>query len=238
MRKKIIWIFIFTIFTILLVLILKPIRTTRIMENIAKEMLIEEGPLKLFSDNGEPIYEEIKGPIVTDRQERVEYTWYKVLQWGDTASISAFVYKNFMKEFSGIFRKKNPPSVSADSKWYYVYVPEGISKFADLLPQQHYKQERDFSKYKLYYSQKEMSDSINFIVRPTQLFYFLQKGYFTVVEKHDNYTVVDFYEPIAAIGGSQANDPISTMSAKVYVNDSYEVLITPYVVPIQMRNRK
>lgn len=92
MRKKIIWIIILIILTMLFVLIVKPIRTTRVMENIAKEMLMEEGPLQLFSDNNEPIYEGIEGPIVTDMQERVEYTWYKVLEWGDTASISAFVY--------------------------------------------------------------------------------------------------------------------------------------------------
>lgn len=237
MRKKVIWIIIFTIFIIQFVLIVKPIRTMRVMESIAKEMLTEEGPLKLFSDNDEPIYKGIEGSIVIDRQERVEYTWYKVLEWGDTASISAFVYKNFLKEFSGILRKKNPPSVTADIKWYYVYVPEGISKFADVLPQQHEKKAIDSSKYKPYQRQNEIADSINFTVTPDRLFYFLQKGYFTVVEKNDTCTIVDFYEPIANIVHRLTNDTISTISAKVFFNDSLEVLIMPYDVPIENRNK-
>ncbi len=210
----------------------------RVMESIAREMLTEEGPLKLFSDSDEPIYKGIKGPVVIDRQERVEYTWYKVLHWGDTASISAFVYKNFLKEFSGIFRKKNPPSVTADIKWYYVYVPEGISKFADVLPPQQEKKAIDSSKYKPYQRQNEIADSINFTVIPDRLFYFLQKGYFTVIEKNDRYTIVDFYEPIANMIHRRTNDTISTMSAKVFVKDSLEVLILPYNVPNEIRNKK
>ncbi len=238
MRKKIIWIIIVTIFIILFVLIVKPIRTTIVMENIAKEMLMEEGPLKLFSDNYEPIYEGIEGPVVTDRQKRIEYTWYKVLEWGDTASISAFVYKNFLIEFAGIFRKKNPTSTSADGKWYYVYVPEGISKFVDILPNQHEKNTIDSLKYKPYYRQNETSDSIKFIVNINRLFFFLQKGYFTVVEKNDTCTIIDFYEPIANIVHKHTKDTITTMSAKVFVNDFLEVLIIPYDVPIEVRNKK
>jgi hypothetical protein len=208
------------------------------MESIAKEMLTEEGPLKLFSDNNEPIYKGIEGPIITDRRERLEYRWYKILEWGDTASISAFVYKNFLKEFSGLFRKKNPPSVTADGKWYYVYVPEGISKFSDGLPLQHKKGIIDSSKIKLYQGQNEIADSIQFVVMPDRLFYYLQKGYFTVVEKNDKYTIVDFYEPIANIVYKHTNDTISTMSAKVFFNDSLEVLIMPYDVPTEIRNEK
>lgn len=148
----------------LFVLIVKPIRTTRVMENIAKEMLMEEGPLQLFSDNNEPIYEGIEGPIVTDMQERVEYTWYKVLEWGDTASISAFVYNSCLNEFSGIFRAKNPPSVTADIKWYYVYVPEGISKFTDILPKKYDSYSIDVSVFEFNSKQEKIADSINFIM--------------------------------------------------------------------------
>jgi len=234
MRKKIVWI----IIAILFVLVVKPIRTTRVMESIAKEMLMGEGPLKLFSDNDEPIYEGIEGPIVIDRQERVEYTWYKVLEWGDSARISAFVYKNFLAEFSGIFRKKNPISVMADGKWYYVYVPEGISKFVDILPDPQKSKVVDSSKYESYYRQNEIGDSIKFIVSPDRLFYFLQKGYFTILEKKEKYTIIDFYEPIANIVHKHRKERISTMSAKVFVNDSLEVLIMPYDVPNKIRNRK
>lgn len=218
----------------LFMLNVKPIRTKRVMENIAKEMLMEKGPLQLFSNNNESLYEGIEGPIVIDRKERVEYTWYKVLEWGDTASISSFVYKSFLNEFSGIFRAKNPASVTADSKWYYVNVPEGISKFEDILPEQYKKERIDFSRYKLYNKLSKISDSVNFIIIPDRLFYFLQKGYFTVEEKSDTYTIVDFYEPIANIIHKNKKDTITTMSAKVFVNDSLEVLIMPYDVSIEI----
>jgi hypothetical protein len=80
MTKKIIWIIVATLFIILFVLIVKPIRTKSVMESIAMEMLMEEGPLKLFEGSDEPIYQGIEGPIINDRQDRVEYTWYKVLE--------------------------------------------------------------------------------------------------------------------------------------------------------------
>ena len=227
-----------TILIMLFMLIVKPIRTKRVMENIAKEMLMEQGPLQLFSDNNEPIYEGIEGPIIIDREERVEYTWYKVLEWGDTASISSFVYKSFLNEFSGIFRAKNPASVTADSQWYYVYVPEGISKFEDILPEQYKKTGIGSSNFKSYHRQNEIADSINFTVLPERLFYFLLKGYFTVVEKNDDYTIVDFYEPIANIVHKLTDETIPTISAKLFVNDSLEVLILPYDVPVEIRNKK
>lgn len=238
MRKKIIWIIILIILTMLFVLIVKPIRTTRVMENIAKEMLMEEGPLQLFSDNNEPIYEGIEGPIVTDMQERVEYTWYKVLEWGDTASISAFVYNSCLNEFSGIFRAKNPPSVTADIKWYYVYVPEGISKFTDILPKKYDSYSIDVSVFEFNSKQEKIADSINFIINPDRLFFFLRKGHFQIVENNDDYTIVDFYEPIANIVDKHTVETISTMSAKVFVNDSLELLIMPYDISVEIRNKK
>lgn len=238
MRKNLHWIIISTISVILFILIVKPIRTNSVMENIAKQMLTEEGPLQLFSENGEPIYEGIGGPKVTDRNEITEYTWYKVLEWGDTAKISAFVYKNFLNEFSGVFRKKNPPSVAADRKWYYVYIPNGISKFTDLLPNKHFVTPVDLNVFKLHSSQSNISDSISFIVSPNRLLFFLKKGYFEIVDKNDDYSIVDFYEHIAYNGPNIINENNSTISAKVVFNDSFEVIIMPYKVPIEIRNRK
>ena len=237
MRKKKIWIITLIILIILFAFIVKPIRTTRVMEGIAKDMLTEQGPLQLFSDKDEPIYEGIEGPIVTYRKERVEYTWYKVLEWGDTASISAFVYKNFFNEFSRIFMAKNPPSVTADIKWYYVYIPRGISKFTDILPKQYANNAIDVTMFKFYQKQEDILGTVNFIVNPNRLFFFLQKGYFQIVEKNDDYTIVDFYEPIANIVRKHTNDTITTMSARVFIYDSLKVLIMPYDVPNELRNK-
>lgn len=234
-KNKITLKFILILFiTIWLYYIIKPIRTMSVMECIAKDKLMDDGPLKLFSGNHKPIYQEIEGPIVTDRKERVEFTWYKILEWGDTAHISAFVYKNFLRDlnFMGLLFEGDtePADVTADIKWYYVYVPEGISKFIDILPNQYKNKSIELSEFKLYSQQTNKADSIIFIINPDRLFYFLQKGHFQIVEKNNNYAIVDFYQPIANIINKHTNDTISTMSAKVFFNDSLEVFILPQII--------
>src|SRR5690606_31924921 len=107
-RKKTIWKILLLLFVIQIVYVIRPVRTMKTMETIAREKLMEE-PFYLFTNKYENLYRDIEGPIITDRQNRVEFTWYKVLEWGDTASISALVYKNFLNEFSGAFRAKNEP---------------------------------------------------------------------------------------------------------------------------------
>jgi hypothetical protein len=237
MRKNIIWIITLTILIVLFVLIVKPIRTMKVMESIAKNELMDE-PFYLFTDKYKNLYKNVEGPIVIYRQDRVQFTWYKVLEWGDTASISAFLYKNFLIEFTGIFRSQNPSSVTADTKWYYVYVPEGISKFTEILPKRYDSNATDVSVFKLCPKQGKIADSINFIINPNRLLFFLKKGHFFIVEKNDIYTIIDFYEPIANINHRHTNESISTMSAKVFFNDSLEVLIMPYVVPVDLRNKQ
>lgn len=207
---------------------LKPIRTMGVMEKMAREALVDDGPFKLFSDDGKPIYNGIEGPIITDNQDRVKFTWYKVLEWGDTAKISAYVYKNFLIELNGVFRKKNPPSVAADEQWQYVYLSDGISKFTDVIPQKYKNETQDAFKVKYYHNQNETSDSIKFIIMQDRLFYFLQKGYFSVEEKNNDYTTVEFYEHIANIVHKRTNQKLDTRFAKVFVNDSLEVIIVPY----------
>jgi len=198
------------------------------MEGIAKEMLKEQGPLQLFSDKNEPIYAGIEGPIVTDRKERIEYTWYKILEWGDTASISAFVYKSVLNEFSGIFRAKNPPSVTADTRWFYVYMPEGISNLKEILPKSRDCNTTDLSALMLCYTHEKMADSIEFIVKPERLLFFLRKGYFHILAKQENNVFIEFYEPIANIVQVNTKDTINTKSAKVSFNESSVVQILPY----------
>lgn len=220
---------------VLFVLIVKPIRTIKVMESIAKNELMDE-PFYLFTDKYENLYKNVEGPIIIDRQDRVQFTWYKVLEWGDTASISAFVYKNFFIEFTGVFRSQNPSSVTADTKWYYVYVPEGISKFTDIIPKCCNRNVTDVSVFKLSPNKEKTVDSINFIINPSRLLFFLKKGHFQIVEKNDIYTIIDFYEPIANIVHRHTNESIPTMSAKVFFLDSLEVLILPFVVPVELRN--
>lgn len=201
--KKIIWKIFLSLLIIQIFRAVRPIRTPEIMEDIAKEKLMckDNGILRLFSYNGEVIYKGIKGPIINDRQERVEYTWYKVLEWGDTARVSSFVYKNVFMELAGIFRAKNPPDVTANSQWDYVYLESKgrtTAKFSDIFPDSVI-YPNDTTIYKLHPKQYELKDTIKFIVSPRLLFYFLKKGYYFVMEKHNDYTIVEFYEPIANI---------------------------------------
>src|SRR5690606_38541281 len=111
-------------------------------------------------------------------------------EWGDTASISALVYKNFLNEFSGAFRAKNEPDVTADIKWYYIYVPEGISKFTDIIPPQY--DNKAVVDFKLNKEQESQADSIIFSIDAEGLLFFLKEGHFQVVEKQTEYTIVDF----------------------------------------------
>ena len=66
----------------------------------------------------------------------------------------------------------------------------------------------------------------------------MRKGHFQIVENNDDYTIVDFYEPIANIVDKHTVETISTMSAKVFVNDSLELLIMPYDISVEIRNKK
>jgi hypothetical protein len=175
------------------------------------------------------------GPVIIDNGVYIEFKWYKVLEWGDTSAIYIDVFRSpFKNNWSNFFT----PKITMDWQWYYFTFPNGTSKFGNILPNTNGKKADDSSKYKLYHKQNEIADSMKFTVIPDRLFYFLQKGYFTVVEKKDTYTIVDFYESIANIVHKHTNENLSTMSAKVFVNDSLGVIIMPYDVPIELRNKK
>lgn len=227
--KKTTWKFVPVFLIIVLFIAIKPIRTEYIMRGIAenefKDLRINDSLKKLLI-----------GPLVKNYGEYLEFKWLNVLEWGDTAALYIDVFKrpNSISWRDNFFW----PRTTMDYQWYYFEFPEGTSKFAEILPSQHEKRAIDSSKYKLYHRKDEVSNSINFTVIPERLFYFLQKGYFTVVEKNDDYTIVDFYEPIANIVHKHTGETISTMSAKVFVNDSLQVLIIPYDVPSEIRNKK
>lgn len=237
-NKIIIWIIFLGILIIIFIGIFRPVRTKKVMEVIAKEKLMDE-PFCLFTDKYKKNYKGIEGPLVSDRKKRIVYTWYIVLEWGDTAKVSAYVYKNFLNEFLGFFRKKNPPDVTANHQWNYIYIGDGngISKFADILPNTYNDKPTNILNFSLNYDQNKINDSIEFCVKPERILYYLKKGYFFLDEKNKNYAIVDFYEPIAQIVSKYKNLTVSTMSAKIYVNDSSEVLILPIYAPIDYINK-
>ena len=227
--KKVIWIILIGLIVIILFVLTRPIRTISVMKNIA---VSEFEHIQMYDS----LRKKLTGPVFNDKGNHVEFKWYKVLEWGDTSAIYIDIYKkptSFSWRDDFFF-----PNITMNYQWYYFLFPQGTSKFEDILSLQCQKARIDSSKYRPYHRQNEASNSINFTVIPERLFYFLKKGYFTVLDKNDDYTIVDFYEPIANIVNKPTDEPISTMSAKIFVNDSLELLIVPYDVPDEIRNKK
>jgi hypothetical protein len=226
--KKIIWKILIGLVAIILFVLIRPIRTKSVMKSIAKNVFEN---IQIYDS----LRKQLIGPVISDKGNYVEFEWYKLLEWGDTSAIYIDVYKkptSFSWKDDFFWQK-----ITMNYQWYYFLFPHGTSKFEDILPPQFKREEVDYSKYKPYYRQNEITDSIKFTVISDRLFFFLQKGYFTIVEKNDTFTIVDFYEPIANIVHKHKKDTITTMSAKVFVNDSMEVFIIPYDIPIEIRNK-
>lgn len=227
--KKIILKILIVLIPIILFILIRPIRTESVMKSIA----VNEFENIQMHDS---FRKQLTGPVMIDKGKYLEFKWYKALEWGDTSAVYIDVFK---KPTSLSWRDKFFfPRITMNYQWYYFVFPNGTSKFADVLPQQLKKVEMHSFKFIPHHRQKEVYDSINFTIKPERIFYFLQKGHFLVVEKNDTYTLVDFHEPIATIVHKHTNDTIYTMSAKVFVNDSSEVLIIPYNIPIEIRNKK
>ena len=226
--KKIIYKILLRLLVLTVFILVRPIRTKYIMKSIA---INEFENIQIY----DTLRKQLVGPVITEKDNYMEFKWYKVLDWGDTSAIHIDVYKrptSFSWRDSFIW-----PRITMNHQWYYFLFPLGLSKFEDILPLEQKKTEIDLAKYKLTYNDSISSELINFAVLPDRLFYFLQKGHFNFVEQNDNCTIVDFYEPIANIANKDNKESIITTSAKVYVNDSFEILIMPYDMPIAERNK-
>jgi len=226
--KNIIWIILIAL-TLFVLLIIRPIRTTSVMKGIAEN---EFENVSIY----DTLRKQLLGPVITDKGKYSEFKWYKVLEWGDTAAVYIDVFKrpNSFSWRDDFFW----PRITMNYQWYYFLFPKGTSKFIDILPNQYTNKKISISDFRLYNKQENVADSIKYVIKLDKLFFFLQKGYFQVMDKQENYIAIDFYEPVANIVHKDKNDTILTMSAKVFVNDSLEVLIMPYYVPIEIRNKK
>ncbi len=225
--KKLIFIIIIAFLITLLFLIIKPIRTLKVMEIIAKEELMDE-PFYLFNDKYFKLHNkyELNGPIIKDNNIFVSFIWYKILDWGDTAIINVNVYRY---PFSASWRNYLFPSVSMNYQWYYFSFPKGTSRFEDLFPIKY--KDKSISELKLCSNQDEKKyKNTLFLININRLFFFLKKGYFEILEKNENYSIVSFYEPIANLYKHYNNkiDTINTMSAKILFNNSFEIQIIPF----------
>lgn len=170
------------------------------------------------------------GPLVNNKNtEYTSFQWYRVLPWGDTASIYIDVFKR-INTFSwrDIYFW---PRITMNYQWNYLM--GSPSKMEDILPLG--LKDTTRLKHKISFSLKQdtLSDSTELLMPAKKLFYFLQNGFFNVLDKKENYTIVEFFEPIGnihIINGDKC-DSLSTVGAKVYVNDHLEVSIEPYKVP-------
>ncbi|MCJ8163992.1 hypothetical protein MKJ04_04000 [Pontibacter sp. E15-1] len=192
-------------------IIILPIRTTWVMKIIAESELEDV----LMNDTLE---KKLSGPIVSDKGEYLKFKWYDTLEWGDTAAIYVDVYKN---PFNSKLRNFLWPRTTMNYQWNYFLFPNGIGKFSEVLNDKHF----NSIDFQLHQEQGKINDSTEFTIAPERLLFFLKKGYFTVIEKQDRYTAVDFFEPVAKI--SDNTDTLLTMGAKIYVTNSAKVLIAP-----------
>lgn len=205
-------------------LILKP-RSEKRTEKIANKVLIN-----YLGEGFDTTNYNVVGPLVNVKNaEYTSFQWYKVLPWGDTASI----YIDVFKRINSFSWRDNYfwPRITMNYKWNYLL--GSLSNPEDVLPLRFKDKIYLNNQLKLYPNQETCTDSTELLISPDWLFFFLKKGYFRVFDKKENYTVVEFLEPIGniiCINGDKI-DTISSIGAKVYVNDHFEVLIEPYKVP-------
>lgn len=96
--KKTIYIVV-SIIILIILFIIKPIRTDSIMQNIAEEDLENILFEQFGSLDSERIINNLKGPLVFSHKEYTEFIWYQKLNEKDSAKIFINVYK-YPKTFS------------------------------------------------------------------------------------------------------------------------------------------
>ena len=198
----------------------------RVLHNIAQK----EFDSVLMYDS---IRNQLKGPVSLNKGSYVEFQWYKVLEWGDTAAIYVDVYKyptspSWRDNFFW-------PRVTMNFQWNYLMYGR-LNKIENIYPNR-YKNKVFFAdSLQLYPNLKEIFENAVLTINPDRLFFFLKEGYFEILDRKDDYTVVAFYQPIGNIYVKNQNitDTINTMAAKVSVNEASEILIIPYNAPPEL----
>jgi len=205
-------------------LILKP-RGYKRMEKIANNefrFLLQRNELedKLKDFKRVPLRE-------TENREALIFPWMYFLETGDTAMVYIEVRKQ-------VYPWENKESdIYMNHKWRYLFKSE--RSIFNALPNK-YKGDSLYSGHIASYMQNDEyftdNDTLKLHIPTKKLFSFLKEGYFNVLQRYDNYTVVAFYEPIASIISGNKNTPIKT--AKIFFNDRNEVFIIPYDAPQEL----
>ena len=217
---------------IVLFVVMKSIRTNNTLKNIASDELRNALNEEFGQTQSDSILNQLTGPLILEQENYVEFKWFKVLEWGDTASIYIDVYR---RPSSFSWRDNYFwPRVTMNYQWGYLFGTK--SEFKNVLPIKYENKTLILSSLQLYPNQGKYYENSEVLISPDRLFYFLKKGYFSVLEKKEEYTVVAFYQPIGNIYVKTQNktDTINTMSAKVIINEVSEILIIPYNAPPEL----
>lgn len=175
----------------------------------------------------------VQGPIVNKTREGyTTFQWYKVLPWDDTASI----FIDVSQSLTSLSWRDNYffPRITMNYKWNYLL--GSTSKLEDVLPLKFDEKIYLNTQLKLYPNHERYFDSSELTIEPERLFFFLKEGCFRVLKKEDDYTIVEFYEPIGNVFYKNKNkiDTMSPTGAMVFVNEAFEMLIVPYKIPDEL----
>ena len=155
------------------------------------------------------------------------FSWYSIIESGDSAILNIQVNKQ------GKFLQDEQFRVTMNRSWGYLFNPK--SKYINILPLKYKGDSLFLERVVLFKNQDEYlnsTDSLQLLIPIKELFSFLKKGYFSVLERYEDNTVVAFYEPIAKIISENESKPILT--GKVFFTDRNEVLIFPYDAPEEL----
>lgn len=218
------------VFVFFVMVFIQPIRTIGVMRNIASDEL-NDAMYRLFGKRQDIILEQLNGPLMNEGKNKnsVRFQWYKVLKWGDTASIYIEVYKypTSLSWQDNFFW----PDVSMNDHW--TYIDEPISNFKDLFHDS-YITYKDTSIFKFNIVQENPSDSIEYIISKERLRYLLKMGYFIVLDKQEKYVLINFYEDFASIINKKTKESKWVESAKIYI-DSLNVVMMPCIISDSIR---
>jgi hypothetical protein len=150
------------------------------------------------------------------------FTWIYILETGDTAKANIELSRK-----KRLLHDEEPLSIYFNYKHSYIFKTD--KDLINLLPRK-YKLDREYiNKLSLSDRQADFIDStnnMNFIIPSERLYDYLNKGFYSVLARYDNYTSISFYEPIANL--SDKKQDRQTRTAKIIFNDSSDVLIQPY----------
>lgn len=160
-------------------------------------------------------------PYVENKEkDGLIFTWIYILETGDTAKANIELSRK-----KRLLHDEEPLSIYFNYKHSYIFKTD--KDLINLLPKK-YKLDREYiDKLSLSVRQADFIDStnnMNFIIPSERLYDYLNKGFYSVLARYENYTVIALYEPIAYL----PDEDYPTMIAKIIFNDSSEVFIYPY----------